>query len=265
MTSIPYRTLAAIALTLLAAAPLPAQGARAERASLPRSRADALLAAGLWPQAEEAYYAQSRVRPRDPIPRAALGRYLAMKGAVLPGTILIEEALQFGLDSSLALSLLRPWRAVLGWRHGTALDGDSVVVVRPPRDTTSLFRMPFPRGTSAAARRPPPHGARDTVWADVAMRAIGADSLRAKSPRVGVELIEAFLPALDVATGHLTLHADPRSATKAQGERYRVLRDAREIRVLMTSGRALPLTAALRELAPTWWQLDLPHGVLVVR
>jgi hypothetical protein len=265
MTSIPHRTLAAIALSLLAAAPLSAQSARAERVGLPRSRADALLAAGLWPQAEEAYYAQSRVRPRDPIPRAALGRYLAMRGAVLPGPVLIEDALQFGLDSSLAVSLLRPWRAVLGWRKGTTLEGDSVMVVRTPRDTTSLFRMPFTWGSSHGGRRLPGRRPGDTVWVDVAMRAIGIDSVFARTPRVGVETLEALLPALDVATGRLTLHADARSASKAQGERYRVLRDAREIRVLMTSGRTLPLSAALRELAPSWWQLDLPHGVLVVR
>jgi hypothetical protein len=33
----------------------------------------------------------------------------------------------------------------------------------------------------------------------------------------------------------------------------------------MTSGRTLPLAAALRELGAMWWQLDLPHGVLIVR
>jgi hypothetical protein len=27
----------------------------------------------------------------------------------------------------------------------------------------------------------------------------------------------------------------------------------------------LPLMTALRELRPTWWQLDLPHGILVIR
>src|SRR5690242_21312141 len=90
--------------------------AHAQRAQLPRTRADVLLESGLWPQAEEAYYAQSSARPRDPVARAELGRYLAMKGAVLPGTILIEEAMQFGLDSALGRRLLRPWNDVLNWR-----------------------------------------------------------------------------------------------------------------------------------------------------
>jgi hypothetical protein len=33
----------------------------------------------------------------------------------------------------------------------------------------------------------------------------------------------------------------------------------------MTAGRALSLPAALRELAPRWWQVDLAHGWLIVR
>ena len=268
MTSFQHRTLAtALAMIVWAAPPLSAQAPRSGRSPLPRSRADALLDAGLWPQAEEAYYAQSRIRPRDPIPRAALGRFLAMKGAVLPGTILIEEALKFGLDSTVAASMLKPWRAILEWRRLATLEGDSVVAVRPPRDSMALVRMPFPRrGGAAPGRRGSARaGYRDTVWVDVTMRAIGADCVESRATRVGVELLEAFLPAFDVARGEMILHADPRSATKVQGQRYPVLRDAREIRVLMTSGRSIPLPSALKELDARWWQLDLPHGVLVVR
>jgi hypothetical protein len=103
------------------------------------------------------------------------------------------------------------------------------------------------------------------VWADVVPRLIGSDSLYTKSPRVGLELIEALIPSLDTATMRLTLHADSRSATKATGRRYPLLRDARDVRVLMTSGRALSLPAALHELSPRWWQVDLLHGWLVVR
>src|SRR4051812_13093247 len=142
MTTTPYRALT-LAVALLAAAPAGA-GAQWGRSPLPRSRADVLLDAGLWPQAEEAYYAQSRLRPRAPAPRAALGRYLAMKGAVLPGTVLIEEALKFGLDSAVARPLLAPWRSVTEWRSIATIKVDSVVVVRRPRDSTALFRLPLP-------------------------------------------------------------------------------------------------------------------------
>jgi hypothetical protein len=260
MTSIP-RTLA-LSLGLALTTPALALG-QWGRAPLPRSRADALLDTGLWPQAEEAYYAQSRIRPRAPIPRAALGRYLAMKGAVLPGTILIEEALKFGLDSTVARTMLKPWRAVLEWRKIAALRSDSSIVVRPPRDSTALFQLPLPPRTRAGSA-PQPNGS-DTVWADVVPRLIGSDSLYTKSPRVGIELIEAFVPSLDTTTMRLTLHADARTALKTTGQRYPLLRDARDIRVLMTSGRTLSLPAALRELAPARWQVDLVHGVLVVR
>jgi hypothetical protein len=231
------------------------------RSPLPRSRADVLLDAGLWPQAEEAFYAQSRLRPRAPVPRAALGRYLAMKGAVMPGVVLIEESLRFGLDSAVARALLRPWRAVLEWREIAKLTTDSVVVVRAPRDSMALFQLPLPARASDGTLGP----RSDTVWADVVPRLIGSDSLYTRSPRIGVELIEQLVPSFDLATRRLTLHADPRSALKATGDRFPLLRDTRDIRVLMTSGRALSLPAALRELNPRWWQLDMVHGILVIR
>jgi len=43
------------------------------------------------------------------------------------------------------------------------------------------------------------------------------------------------------------------------------LRDERKILVLVGPGRVLPIATALRELDARWWQLDLPHGLLVVR
>ena len=261
MTSALHRPLA-LALALSLAVPSAVMG-QWGRSPLPRSRADVLLDAGLWPQAEEAFYAQSRLRPRAPGPRAALGRYLAMKGAVLPGTVLIEEALKFGLDSAVARALLKPWRSVLEWREIATIRGDSSLVVRPPRDSTALFQLPLP--PRAAARGAPRPKGRDTVWADVVSRLIGTDSLYTKSPRVGIELIEALVPSLDTTTMRLTLHADARTALGVTGQRYPLLRDARDVRVLMTTGRTLSLSAALHELAPRWWQVDLVHGVLIVQ
>jgi hypothetical protein len=243
-----------------------AASAQWDRSPLPRSRADVLLDSGLWPQAEEAYYAQSRINPRAPAPRAALGRYLAMKGAVLPGTILIEEAQKFGLDSAVARRMLRPWRAVLGWRSIATIRTDSVVTVRPPRDTTALFQLALPSSRTANVR-----GAiigsrtRDTIWADVVPRTIGSDSLYTKVHRIGIELLVGLIPAYDSVTHRLTLHADTKAAARVPGRRYAVLRDPRDVRVLMTAGRTLSLAPALRELGARWWQLDLPHGVLIVR
>jgi hypothetical protein len=144
-----------------------------------------------------------------------------------------------------------------------ALRADSVVQARAPLDSLSLFRIPLPGNALNTARRTV--RTRSTVWVDVVPRQVGVDSVAAEAPRMGVEVLEGFVPSYDVASRRVTLHVDARSAARAEGERYRVLRDSREVRVLMTSGRTLSLPGALAELAPSWWQLDLLHGWLVVR
>ena len=232
----PAASLFALVLGVSLAAPAMA-GAQWARSPLPRSRGDVLLDAGLWPQAEEAYYAQSGLRPRAPAPRAALGRYLAMKGAVLPGTILIEEAMQFGLDSATGRAMLRPWRAVLEWRGIARIRADSTLLVRRAEG----FDLAVPAAPAAARRR------RYRAW-EMARHRVGrrraagdrvGQPLHA-TPRVGVELIEALVPSLDVATMRLTLHADARTALASPGTRYPLLRDARDVRVLMTSAAPSP-------------------------
>jgi hypothetical protein len=76
--------------------------------------ADSLLAAGFLDAAESAYYAAARARPRDPVSRAALGRYLAARGATKVGVVLIEEALFFGGDSTALAHVLVPLYMRLG-------------------------------------------------------------------------------------------------------------------------------------------------------
>ena len=242
---------AGCAIAAAVSAPSPA---RAQN-ELPASRADSLLDAGRWSDAEELLYAAARAHPRDPIARARLGRYLAMKGALRPGLVLIEEAEEFGLPAATARALARPIHTLLDWRERAAAIGrDSSIAVRAPSESGSLLRFPFVRP-----------GAPDTVWADLVPRMIGLDSVSGASPRLGIETLEGFVPALDVANETLRLHADTRAALSALGRRYLVLRTPREVRVLVARGRALPLADALRELAPRWWQLDLAHGLLVVR
>lgn len=250
----PHR-LRALALVLASLA-LGAHRAHAQEGMLPRSAAEVLIDAGRWAEAEELLYAVVRARPRDPIARARLGRYLAMKGALRPGLVLIEEAAEFGLPASTTRALAVPIRALIEWREqGSFVERDSTVVVRPTSTPGALLRLPVGRGGST----------RDTVWADLVPRAIGRDSVSAPSPRVGIETIEALVPSFDVANHLLRLHADPRSPLSAVGRRYPVLRTGREVRVLVAPGRVRPLADALRELTPRWWQLDLPHGVLIAR
>jgi len=154
-------------------------------------------------------------------------------------------------------------RSVLEWRAMATLRADSVVQARAPLDSLSLFRIPLPASAMKSTRRNA--SARSTVWVDVVPRQVGVDSVAGETPRMGVEVLEGFVPSYDAASRRVTLHADARLAARVEGERYRVLRDSREVRVLMTSGRTLSLPAALAELAPGWWQLDLLHGWLVVR
>ena len=61
-------------------------------------------------------YAAVRTRPRDAEARARLGRYLAMKGALRPGLVLIDEAVEFGLSTETARALAVPIRTLLTWR-----------------------------------------------------------------------------------------------------------------------------------------------------
>lgn len=86
--------------------------------------ADSLLAAGRIAAAESAYYEAARVRPRDPIARAALGRYLAARGATKVGAVLLEEARQFGGDSARLANVLAPL-------YARARDYKALVALRP--------------------------------------------------------------------------------------------------------------------------------------
>lgn len=78
------------------------------------AQADSLLATGRVAAAETLYYAASSARPRDAVARAALGRYLAARGALRPGAVLLEEARQFGGDTAGIARSLAPIYGSLG-------------------------------------------------------------------------------------------------------------------------------------------------------
>jgi len=230
-----------------------AAGAAAQSA-LPASRADALLDAGRWADAEDVLYADVRARPRDPEARARLGRYLAMKGGLRIGLVLVDEAAEFGLATETARAVAAPIRALIGWRERELAGArDTTVDVRAPSRDDAILRF-------AVVRR-----SGDTVWADVVPRMIGLDSASVETPIVGLETIDALAPEVDVANGAMRLHANPRAAGAAVGRRYPLLRTPTDVRVLLAPGRVRSLPAALRQLAPRWWQLDPAHGVLIVR
>ena len=260
-----FRGLVLGALALLGIAPVPAAAQAQHGKGLRPTHADSLLADGRWAEAEAAFYQQSEVAPRDPVARAALGQFIAMKGAIRPGLVLIAEARKFGLDRRTATELAAPWTAILEWRAEAALlRTDSTLDVRAPNDAHSLFQVALPR-TDEEGRPWNATGARQVIWYDVVDRQVGLDSLNAQSRPIGIEVFEALAPSLDVRNNELTLHANLRAALTATGRRFQVLRTAHGVRVLIGEQRVLPLAAALRELKPRWWQVDLPHGLLVIR
>ncbi len=81
-----------------------------------------MLAAGRLLAAENIYYAAARQRPRDPATRRALGRYLAARGALRIGAVLLEEARYFGGDKQgIALELAPVYVALGDYRALAAL------------------------------------------------------------------------------------------------------------------------------------------------
>lgn len=78
------------------------------------ARADTLLRRGRVFAAETLYYYAVRRAPRDPGARLALGRYLAARGALRIGAVLMEEARFFGGDPKTIGTYLAPVYARLG-------------------------------------------------------------------------------------------------------------------------------------------------------
>lgn len=112
---------------------------------------DSLLAAGRLAAAESAYYAAVRARPRDPVARAALGKYLAARSATRVGAVLLEEARFFGGDSAALARALVPLYHRLG--DFKALDSLRPNVLTP----AERFRAGW------LSRRPPETSLRDSI------------------------------------------------------------------------------------------------------
>lgn len=128
---------------------------------------------------EQALYAALRRAPRNPGARAALGDWLASRGQLKSGAVLLEEARLFGADASAigarlvhVYAWLRDWPSlaalpasplssgekerarVLAERGSEWSGADTTVVVFAPLEIGALGRLPLVIGT-------------DTVWAEV--------------------------------------------------------------------------------------------------
>ena len=125
---------AVCALLLTSTLALPA--ARAQQAPDPFARADSLLRRGDMRRAEDIYYAAVRHQPRDPVARLALGRYLAARGALKVGAVLMEESRFFGGDARTVARDLAPVYARLGdYRALASLPGSPLTVAERVRAT----------------------------------------------------------------------------------------------------------------------------------
>ena len=91
------------------------------------ARADTLLIAGRIFAAESLYYLAVRRGPRDPVARLALGRYLAQRGALKVGAVLMEEARYFGGDAArIAVELAPVYQRLGEYNHLAALPSSAV-------------------------------------------------------------------------------------------------------------------------------------------
>ena len=159
----------------------------------PVARANALLSSGRMFAAESLYYAAVRRSPRNPAARLALGRYLAARGALRVGAVLMEEARFFGADSGEVAAQLAPVYARLGdyralaslpatplppaeraraaWLrdHSPSVSGpDSTTVPYRSGEGKTLARIALRIGTDTLIATVDPHSAGltlDTVWA----------------------------------------------------------------------------------------------------
>jgi hypothetical protein len=156
------RRFAVLLASLAAVAPLGAQDARPTAPSA----ADVAIAAGRLDDAEQLLFAASSRSTHEPSARGALGIFLASRGRFRIGTVLLEEARQFGGDAAVIdarLARLYPWlgdwaavaalkhyataspendRARWLASHAPAYGGtDSTIVPIDPNDSFGLGRI----------------------------------------------------------------------------------------------------------------------------
>lgn len=154
-------------------------GAKAQAPAVRPAAADVARATGDVDETERALYAAVRRAPREPSARGALGAWLASRGQLRTGAVLLEEARLFGGDASAiaarlvhVYSWLRDWSslaaltasplsagekiraAALADRGSEVIGADSVVVPFAPLEVGALGRLPMVIGS-------------DTLWAEV--------------------------------------------------------------------------------------------------
>jgi len=150
----PFRRCASTTAVLV----LSAIGSEPARAQWGAWQADSLLASGQVAAAESSYYATSSSNPRNAAARAALGRYLAARGALRIGAVLLEEARLFGGDTTMIARALVPiYRSLGDWRSLAVLPKSPLSLAEGKRVRWLVARQPvleFPDSIATVAYRP---------------------------------------------------------------------------------------------------------------
>lgn len=246
-----------------------------------------MLAQGRLAAAEEALYAASGAKPRDPAARGALAAYLASRGRFPIALVLFDEAQRFGAAASrvnLAREAIRPYtrpagsgaEVTLPWRpsRGAGLLGS--VELRSRRGGDALAAdidanvTGLVAGVAMASRLGlRPGRALGELWlgerrlVDVAVRVdstFGADELR-----LGLDLLWALEPLFDERAGTLTLGRRAVAASGAEqipwlltfpGLQLVPRIGAAPLRIESAAGRAL--------LRGRRWQIDTRQATIRV-
>ena len=175
-TAIAVRTAhgAAYGALLVAASVVPRAGAAQNLVA----RGDSLYRAGRVFSAESLYYAAARYTPRDPDARLALGRYLAARGALKVGSVLMEEARFFGGNATTIARDLAPVYARLGdYRALDALPGTPLGSAERARVQWLRTNTPLVTGSDSVTL---PYTPRERGPLGTVTLLVGADSVAAE-------------------------------------------------------------------------------------
>lgn len=166
------RFAAAVATVLALLSPV-SVAAQDVRPTVP-SEADIAISEGRLADAESMLFSASSAAPRDPAARGALGLFLASRGRLKVGAVLLEEARQFGGDAAVVearLARIDAWlgdwadfaalkhyaasgpaheRALWLMTHPTAHSGpDTVAVALEPNEIAGLGRVVLTIGAAS--------------------------------------------------------------------------------------------------------------------
>jgi hypothetical protein len=209
--------MAALALAAAIAGLLP----RAAQAQELLARADSLMNAGRVFAAESIFYYMVRRDPRDPAARLALGRYLAARGALKVGAVLMEEARYFGGDPAVVATALAPVYEQLGdYASLAALPASPLDYAERRRAEWLRDHPPGVAGPDSAVA---PYEVNDTHLLGEVTLGIGADSVRA--------MIEGRVHGLVLDTSWIRRDGFVRVAPRRERQTQKVAAVAREVRV----------------------------------